>query len=329
MKRGNSSLRNVGVDLSTLSRMTDIPLSSSAAAPKADLTNAGYLFGDPDLYGDTDLYGDAEEGDPDPLAFYNFVSGDPKFSRREKKAFALGAGGGAAATISAQLIARAIKRHNARKAALKDMLARDAARQSVNRTMLARRDIQRFTRNSKIGFMAVQGAKLTTAPIDMTTTFPAEGLKFALDQQTAFTPFYNEIVPATYAGLTWTATTAVQPTNDRFYGCIFLNIGTNALNASPGSILTVTVTMPTTAGTLTSQVFTMTYSAGYDIRMVIFPWNLVTNKALYVIGKYGTVGTGNISVSVTGIPEQSAVTLTVPGSLSSWTIGMRNALAGI
>jgi hypothetical protein len=326
--------------------VTELTQSSNPREDKADITNASTLFGDP--YGDaSDLYGDPEDeegdvfdeegdvsdlyGDPDPLATFDLISGDPnsdgyeqgapKWSKKKKIGGAL-AGiftGGLAPAIAA------IKRRRKSKLAAKKRLAIEKTQQSLQRQRTLTKNVGKIDRNSPIHFFSLKGAKMNAAPIAPNSAFIADMLKNLLDRQNSDTPFYQETAIGAFAAGTWTATATGVATN-RFFTGLILQIGTNLLNASPGTVINITASIPTINGTLTiaADPFLLTYEAGFDVRFLFFPWQLVANKPLAVLGQYRNAAP--IVITVTGLPAASAVNLIVPGSLHPWTVAMRSAL---
>lgn len=318
--------------------------NTDGRAPLADVSNAPVLFGDPfgdvedgDLdgdidYGDLDLDGDIDYGDVDSLSPFQLASGDPdfetgaprigKFIKKHKKPLMIG-GALAAGTAAALIARRAIKKARARKA--QDKLQKLRLAQSVRTQGTVRKQLGATDRKDRLPFFQLAGAKLNAAPIDPQSSFMADMFKQMLDRQAMDTPFYQETAIGTFLGATWTATTVGVATN-RFFTGIVLQIGTNALNASPGTVIEIQATIPTIAGNLViaAQPILLTYEKGYDVRFMIYPWNLVSNKPLPVLGQYNNANP--ITFTVNGLPAQSAVNLVVPGSLHPWTVAMRNSL---
>lgn len=332
--------------------MSDLPISDDPRAAKADVTNAGELFGDPfgdvedgDMdYGDhEDMYGDAEEGDyedgdlygdinDESLGAYSLISGDVedgdtragRFLRKYRAPLAI-AGGATAAYFGARAIKRAIAKKKARKAAVAASLRKSRTKSTIRNQALVRQYSGKLARNKKMPFFQVSGAKMNAAPIDPMEGFVADMFKYNLDRQASDTPFFQETALATFAGGTWTAT-ATGVATPRFYTGLVLQVGINYLNAAPGTIFQVTASLPTLSGVLTiaAQPWIFTIQKQYDVRFLFFPYQLVANRPFPVLGTYDAVN--NITVQVTGLPAASAVSLVVPGSLHPWTVAMRNAL---
>lgn len=353
--------------MSELRKMGELGVSNDPRAPKADITNASELFGDPfgdvygdaedgDLYGDSDygdadygdadygdLYGDADYGDADygdlygdvindsTLAAFKTISGDPEMGgpmkryRRPLRIAAGVAGAGAASVVAAKIARKAIAKKQARKAAIQARIRAQRTKQTLVQQRNARENAGKIIRNKKVPFFQVIGAKLNSSPIDPMEGFPADMWKYNLDRQASDTPFFQETALATFALSTWTAT-ATGTVTTRYYTALILQLGINYLNAAPGTIFTVTATLPTINGTLTvsSTPWIFTIEKQYDVRFQFFPWQLVANRPLPVLGAYNNANP--IVVAVTGLPSASAVSLVVPGSLHPWTISVRNAL---
>lgn len=326
-----------------MKKLSSIPASGDPRAPQADITNAPHLFGDPEI-GDIDTfeeegdfedgdadYGDADYGDidNDPLGVFTQTSGDPasgKFRRglNKYKVPVVAASAG----LTAYAATRAIKKARARareKAMISRKIAQSTQQQSLKRTAAIRKNIDKLNRNSMMSFFSLKGGKMNSSPIDPLSKFVADMFKNMLDRQNMDTPFFQETAIGTFAAGTWTAT-ATGTVASRFFTGLILQIGTNVLNASPGTVMNITATIPTIQGPLTiaATPFLITYEKGFDVRFLFFPWQLVANKPLPVLGQYNNANP--ITVQVTGLPAASAVNLVVPGSLHPWTVAMRNAL---
>jgi len=297
----------------------------------ADYGDADYGDADyGDLYGDTDQYGDVINDSS--LGAFKTISGDPEMGgprwKRMRRPLAI-AGGVAAGALGTALAVRAAKRavakRRARKAAVQAKIRAQRNKQTINTQRAARENAGKIVKTKKMPFFQVIGAKMNSSPIDPMEGFPADMFKYNLDRQASDTPFYQESALGTFAGSTWTAT-ATGVVSARYYTALILQIGINYLNAAPGTIFTCTATIPTINGTLTvsSQPWIFTIEKQYDVRFMFFPWQLVSNRPLPVLGSYNNANP--IVVAVTGLPSASAVSLVVPGSLHPWTVSMRNAL---
>jgi len=324
----------------------DLDVTTDARQPLADITNAPYLFGDP--VGDIDLsddetgdedgdfdYGDVTDDDEvDALSTYQLISGDPEIGAptgqkaknfyQKYKAPIWGIAGAGAGVAAGMLAAKALARARAKRA-YKNKLMRYRQNQSLRAQRIVTRSIRGLSRLSMMPFFQISGAKMNAAPIDPSSRFIADMFKQMLDRQAMDTPFYQETAIGTFAGGNWTAQAQGVATTRYFTG-LFIQIGTNILNAAPGTIIRITANIPTIAGTLTisSQPFILTYEKGFDVRFLFFPWQLVANRALPVLGAYSSANP--IVVTVNGIPAASAVNVVVPGSLHPWTVAMRSAL---
>lgn len=336
-----------------LSKFGDFQISGDAREDKADITNAAELFGDPfdlqfgdadedgdaeDDFGDADMYGDAEDMNDSTISMYNMVSGDPDLyggprpSRPHvmKALRNLGVAGGAGLTtaVAANLLRKKIQQIRLKKGYVSTRLGRNRMQQTLFNQKLANKFGGRINRRAKTPFFQVTGAKMNSSPIDPKESYIADMLKYNLDRQASDTPFYQESAIAVFGAGVWTAT-AVGVATPRFYTGIIVQLGINQLNAAPGTVFTITASLPTINGLLTvsAQPWTFTISKHFDVRFIIYPWQLVANKPLPVLGQYdNTVPANNIVVAVTGLPAASAVTLIVPGSLHPWTTALRNAL---
>lgn len=330
MKKNNS-----GSDLTGLNHLVR---STNSRAPHADVSNAPELMGD--IQGP---YGDADDdvyGDPDTSALdtYNSLIGDaddgdeygaPKkqrkgFSRTVRKVlpYAAAGAGAVAGTIAIRDI---IRRRQARRAAVAKNLAQNSADQTIANQIRARRLMGKISRTSEMPFYQLTGATLNSFPLAPTEAFPADTLKFNLDRQSTDTPFEVEIVNGTFAGVTWTVS-ATGTVATRFYTAVIVVVGISVLTANPGTIFNLTGVLPTINGTLTiaANPFSFTIRDGYYAKLLIFPWILVTNKPVLALGAYNNASP--ITLALTGLPSNASVSMVVPGSLHSWTIGMRNRL---
>lgn len=313
--------QNMGIAASEgLSPLSKFVASSSPRAEKANLTNANHLFGDPD-----DMpYGDADYGDVSPLAIYSAMVGDLEtgapMSKKMKTGLAI-AGGAAALGGTAAVIASAAAKRKAAAA----LLRKEQARMTIDHAVETRRAMGKMSKTEKIKFFSVSGALLNSSPISTNEHFIADSLKSNLDLQASHTPFEVEIASGTYNAGTWTVEASGTAT-PRYYSAVILVIGINQLSANPGTVITITGSMPTISGALTiaSNPLSFTIQNGYYVKLMLFPWQIVTNKPLLSLGEYSS--TKKISFSITGLPSAATVTLTVPGSQHQWTLAMRSAL---
>jgi len=328
-----------------MKRLDQIPVSQDPRLDHADLTHQPYLFGDPE-FGDFEEDGDYDEdgdidgslyGDPDVLSVFDETSGDyeeegdlrsalqgaGRFIGKHKKAFIAGGAALSAGTIA--LLVRKKMKQAAAKKRVQKALAQQRFNQTIHKAALVQKSVGKMSRNSLMRFFSLKGAKMNSSPIDPLSTFVIDMFKNMLDRQNMDTPFYQETAIGVFAAGTWTAT-ATGVVANRFYTGLILQIGTNILNAAPGTIINFTGTLPTIAGNLViaANPFLLTYDKQFDVRFLFYPWQLVSNKALPVLGQYSNATP--IIATVTGIPAASAVNLIVPGSIHPWTIAMRNAL---
>jgi hypothetical protein len=299
-------------------------------------------LGDPYYQGDigAGLYGDAEYGDPDPLAAFVQMSGDIDdgdaetggpvggFIKKYRKPLMI-AGGAAAGFGLGKLAQQAIAKNRARasqRANIAHSLAMTKASQSINRQSNISSSIGKLNRNAPMRFFSLAGAKMNSSPIDPQSVFVMDMFKNELDRQQMDTPFLQESAVGVFAAGTWTAT-ATGTVASRFFTGLILQFGTNALNAVPSSVISITATIPLINGgvlTIAAQPFLFTYEKGFDVHFLFFPWTLVANKPLLTLGQYNNANP--ITFTLTGLPAASAVTLIVPGSQHPWAVGMRNAL---
>lgn len=339
-----------------LKTLGDLPISGDARMPQADITNAAELFGDPfgdigdiedgdfedgDLYGDIIndsslsafnlISGDIEDGDFEDGDLYGDADemGAPRRNLRKLRNPAIAAASGVAGGLAARAAYKRFMKRKAAKAAQKRAIVAKMragrTRQTLVQQAEARNAAGKIARNQKMPFFQVTGAKMNSSPIDPLERFVADMFKYNLDRQASDTPFYQESALGIFAAGTWTCT-ATGTLANRFYTGLILQLGINYLNAAPGTIFTVTATLPTINGTLTvaAQPWIFTIQKQYDVRFLFFPWQLVSNRPFPVLGQYSNANP--IIVQVTGLPAASAVSLVVPGSLHPWTVAMRNAL---
>ena len=317
--------------------LNSLGASGDPRAAKADITNAPHLFGDiddeDDPYGDVDeLYGDSSYGDVSTAALntWDTLVGDTEeqggpFSRWSRgKKIAVGAiAGGAAAYGISRIIAARKKRRARINAALKN----SARSNTIANQVRARQMMGKIPRTSQFPFYQIIGATLNGYPLAPTESFPADLLKYNFDRQSTDTPFEVEIVNASFAGVTWTAQ-AVGVATTRYYVGVFLNVGISILNANPGTIFSITGTLPTILGgslVILANPFSFTLrSSVYYAKFLLFPWQLVTNKPVLALGAYNNANP--ITLAVTGLPSTASVSMIVPGSQHVWTIAMRNRL---
>lgn len=324
-----------------LSRVGDLRISTNPRASKADLTNASHLMGDvfsgdpAGIYGDPDDdYGDVDEtGDVSTAAMTTFESligdaeetGDLKKVWKGVKRVAPYAAGAAALGFGTAAIVKAIKRRKAQRAAVQANLTNNSRNATIQNQVMARRLMGKIPRTAAMPFYQVTGATLNSYPLAPTEVFASDTLKYNLDRQSTDTPFEVDIRSGTYAGVTWTVT-APGVASPRYYVAVFLVIGISILTANPGTIFTVTGTLPTINGSLviSANPFSFTIRNGYYAKLLIFPWQLVTNKPLLALGSYNNANP--IVLNITGLPSNATVSMIVPGSQHVWTIGMRNRL---
>lgn len=339
---------------SPLVKLSHILTNNGPRAAKADLTNAAHLMGDVyqgDVYegGDPEgSYGDIEDGDltygdvsTDALDTYNTLIGDAydeemgaptrktlfglKPLTKTQKRIGLGVLGAGALTGAGLELAHLIKKRKQRRNAIANAVRQNATQNTIANQVRARRMMGNIPKTAAMPFYQITGATLNGYPLAPTEVFAADTLKYNFDRQSTDTPFEVEIVNATFAGVTWTAT-ATGVVAPRFYVAVFLTIGISVLTANPGTIFTVAGTLPTINGSLViaANPFSFTIRKGYYAKFLIFPWILVTNKPLLALGQYNNANP--ITLTVTGLPSNASVSMVVPGSQHVWTIGMRNRL---
>lgn len=320
--------RSVNNDPGSIKRIEEIEFSQDPRAPKADITNAPLLFGDPDFDdGDVD-YGEVDYGEVDTLSPFELISGEPDFemgapSGRRNRGLKYAAGAAVIGT-GAFLAHKAIKASRERKLMQRKL---DSVRvnQSLRSANRMRSEMGALSKDTMYPFFQLTGAKMNSSPIAPSSAFVTDMWKNMLDRQAMDTPFLQETAIGTFLAGVWTVTTVGVPTN-RFFTGLMLQFGTNMLNAAPATIINITATIPTIAGPLViaAQPFIFTYEKGFDVRFLVFPWNLVSNKPLPVLGQYSAAVP--ITFVVTGLPAASSVNLVVPGSLHPWIVAMRNSL---
>lgn len=331
----------------SLRQLKELVTSKDSRAPYADLTNAAYLMGDiedGDIdygdaedgdadYGDAD-YGDADYGDVDSSALGSFKAliGDSETGAPHRRKMGikgkrivgatLGLGGGIGAGL---LLNNILKKRSANRRRANSRLKHADSKMTIQNQVNARRLMGKLPRNAQMPFYQVTGAVLNAAPISPTESFVADALKGNFDRQMSDTPFEVEIVAGTFAGVTWTVN-SVGVAASRYYTAVVITIGINQLAANPGTIFSITGSLPTINGglTISSNPFSFTMQNGYYSTFLIFPWQIVTNKPLLALGSYNS-GTP-IVFNITGLPSNANVSMTIPGSQHVWTIGMRNRL---
>lgn len=340
MNKNNNSVA-MGKRLPLLA-MNELVDTADPGAPKADLTNANHLMGD--IYDDSG-YGDADYGDPDgnygdalygdvdtsALNTYNTLVGDASeqgapfrplknWTRGQKTA--LGIGVGAAATTGIALL---VKKKIEQQKRIKASLRSSDQSNTIANQVRARRLMGKIPRTAAMPFYQMIGATLNGYPLSPTEVFAGDTLKYNFDRQSTDTPFEVEIVNGTFAGITWTLTANGVATN-RYYTAVFVTIGISVLTANPGTIFSITGTLPTINGSLviSSNPFSFTIRPGYYAKFLIFPWQLVTNKPLLALGQYSLAAP--ITLNIVGLPSNASVSMVVPGSQHPWTIAMRNRL---
>lgn len=325
--------------------LDNLEISDNPRAPQADITNAPELFGDifgdlddddfgdiDDEYGDTDLYGDIND---ESLSAYKLISGDPnddemgdtragRFLRKYRSPLLM-AGSGTAAYFGGRAIVNAIRKRRANKSLVNRAMQATRARQTLKMQGAARAYAGKIKRDAKMPFFQLIGAKMNASPIAPSSKFVADMFKNFLDRQNSDTPFEQETAIGTLVGTTWTCTAGITA-NSRFYTGLILQLGINQLNAAPGTVFIVKATLPTFNGVLSvnAQPWIFTIQNNFDVRFLFFPWQIVTNIPLPVLGTYSS--TNQITVTVDGLPAASSVNLVVPGSLHPWSVAMRNAL---
>lgn len=319
-----------------LRHISELGLSNNPREDKADITNAATLFGDP--YGDIedgDLYGDYEDGDlygdinDDTLSAFNMISGDPGSKNRHMSnamRFGLGAAGAAGVgAITTAAIRKHLRKKQMRKEMIKSQMANQRVKQTLQNQKIARDTAGKIDRKKRMPFFQVSGAKMNSSPIEPMSAYVADMFKHNLDRQASDTPFLAEIVPATFAAGTWTATTIGVATN-RFFTGLIVQIGMNALTGVPATVFNMTMTVPTINGPLViaATPFSFTFDKGFDSKFLFFPWQLVQTTPLPVLGQYNAVTP--ITIAITGLTATDKVTLVVPGSQHPWTVQMRNSL---
>lgn len=323
--------------LSPLTDMSTLVAAHSSRAPLASKSNAGYLMGDiEDAYGDAeDAYGDV---DTSPLDVYNTLIGEvdeelgaparrkilglgPKGQR-----IAAGAAGATALGFATSAVIKGIRRRKARRAIVARAERANAAANTIQNQVQARQLLGKIPRNAKFPFYQITGGTLNQFPLDPTAYFVANDLRVIMDLQSTQTPFESEIVPGTFAAGTFTMTANGVATN-RIYACVLVTLGISTLTANPGTIFTVAGSFPlVNGGTLTvaANPWSFTFQSGWYAKLLIFPWQLITNKPYLAMGTYAVATP--ITVTVTGLPSNATTNMIVPGSAHPWTTGMRNAM---
>lgn len=353
----------------SLKTIREIVSNSDGRLPMANITDNNELFGDPfssdpgsnvfgdpyefgdvedegdpygDLYGDADdeygdLYGDVD--DNEVLDLYSTTAGDvddygmggPKLRslwQKTRKPLAI-AGAGTAAFLAGRAIAKGIKRRRARRAATLSRLKQSRLRQTIATQRNAQRNAPKIARTNMLPFYQISGATLNSYPISPRDRFIADMYKNNLDRQALDTPFLQETAAGTLVGTDWVCT-ATGVATPRYYNLLAVRIGINALAGAPGTIFSITASLPLFNNTVTvtgATPWVFTIGRGFDVTFAFFPWQLIANRPQPALGSYdNTVALRNIVVTVSGLPAASAVTLIVLGSLHPTTIATRTAL---
>lgn len=323
-----------------LNGFSDIPFSNDPRAAHADITNARELFGDPSDFGDPDDFGDAEYGDAflneNPISLYNTISGDAEYgapkpysqwNKAQRAGLWTGVGLAGAGLLAGggYGIAQLIKKNQAKQRAYQAQLQSRRNRSTILSADAARKSGMGINRKSVMPFFNLTGAKMNSSPLVPSSKLPADMVKYGLDKQALETPFLQETAPGVFGGTNWVAT-ATGVAAARYFMPLVVTIGINQLSAAPGTVITVTANIPTVAGSLviTTNPFIFTIESGFNIRFLFFPWQLVANAALPVMGTYSS--TNPITVTVTGAPANSSVNLVVPGSEHPYVKALRYAL---
>jgi hypothetical protein len=281
-----------------MDKLSQVGVTRNAQLEHADITNAQHLFGDPAV---------------EPLAAFQLISGD---AEEEGDSLYGDAHKGKKHGNSAVL---------AKRARVNKELTVAANRQSIRKAHDVTHNMPKINKNSLLRFFALKGAKMNSSPIEPQSSFVMDTWKVMLDQQNIQTPFLQETAIGTFVAGVWTAQ-ATGVATSRLFTALILQFGTNILNAAPGTVISISATIPTTGGLLTiaATPFLFTYEKGYDVRFLMFPWVLVSNKPMPVLGSYNNANP--ITFTVTGLPAASSVNLIVPGSLHPWVVAMRNGL---
>lgn len=327
--------------ISPLASIKHLGISSNPRAPKADITTAPHLFGDP--FGDPDDDDFQEDGDPqygepffgnvndDTAALFSLVSGDPEFQyggpsfkKFINNKYTKAAGVGLAAGAAGYGIHKGIQAIKNRRKLLASRLNNAANRQTIVNQTLAKRNAGIIDRKKSIPFQQLIGATLNSSQIDPNSRFIGDMLKNLLDRQAMDTPFLVDTAIGVYAAPNWTCTASGE-VNNRYYVPVILQLGIPVLNGAPATVFSITATMPLINGTLTiATPWVMTIAKGFDVRFVVFPWQLVSNTPLPVLGQYRNAAP--IIFIVNGLPSTASVTLTVPGSQHGYVQALRTAL---
>lgn len=321
-------MRNV----TTTSNLSSI--LSQASAPPASLKTQSHLFGDVNWEEAGDV---ADFGDVDPLAAYATLMtgdvgdaadyGDLRSMLRSPimKKLIPGAMGFAAGRLMRNPLQNILNNVTAQSNRVKQMMRRNTALNTVKNQLAARKLLGRIGMNQGVAFFSIEGGAINASPLAVGSTFVSEVFRWNLNKQSNETPYESEIKTASLVGADWVATTTAGGTG-RYYTGVFVLVGINTLAANPGTVFTLTGTLPTINGgstVISANPLSFTISKDFYARILIFPWTLVTNVPYNVIGYY--TAASPITVTVSGLPAQAQVTLLVPGSQHPWTIAMRNS----
>lgn len=182
----------------------------------------------------------------------------------------------------------------------------------------------------KIPFISAQGMVIQTIDsFPAGSTFLAESQKACVDRCQLETPGVGIVIssgtPATQFGTSFGATTY------NLFPFFVIKIGTNMLNGVAGTVINITMQIPTINGTTNTVVVTAQMTDKFNGSLVVYPYILVAGRPMPVLGKVGgsAATTDEILVTITGLPASvSTASLIVPQSNYPLFIAYRNALIG-
>lgn len=176
----------------------------------------------------------------------------------------------------------------------------------------------RLTYGEKIPFVAVKGLILQQINVfENTAAFETTFLKPILDRSALETPAVqfstSSNTPATPFG------TSYGVNEYYLYPCIVIKLGTSALQGIPNAMINITAVLPVLNGTTSTVIIQCQLEQGFDGTCTIWPYQLIQGKPVPVFGKVGgsALTTDEILISVTGLPSDCTVSLTVPYSASN------------
>lgn len=285
--------------------------------PQADITNAGYLFGDTfddTEYADTDgdldfddVYDDIEDGDVlDTGTLFKMLSGDTEYGDAKRK-----------------------KKFLAKHPKMKNFLS-SFQRKNARGGIIGANQLPKSTWDMTIPFISMRGGTINQTPIGITSHYLANDLKVMLDRMASDYPYQQDTGIGTVVGGNWNVK-SVGEVVQKFFCPIILKIGINQLAGVPATPVKVWGNIPTIAGVLTileANPIVFTINRTYEVDITLYPWKIVANIPCPVLGTFTNLAPNVIDLNVAGIPTtaQAAVSLITPGTIHQNIIALRKTL---